>query len=154
MMKIKEFTRKINDLGFNVDITNGNIEVIGNTPYYGFLAVVSNTVEKVMDVNLFGYRNLDEDMKTKVFELASELARTPIEDRKDEDKYFLKHKYLSGDSLEANYLNYNSNVDEYSLNDDDEFPEYQTKFTLKEIQDMSMKLKSNFSDFKIIKVEE
>ena len=92
--------------------------------------------------------------KTKVFDLVTELARTPIEDRKDEDKYFLRHKYLSTDILAENYLNYRLYSDKYELDGPIEMNNVQTKFTLKEIQDMSVKLKSNFSDFEMIKVEE
>lgn len=153
MIKIKEFTKKINELGFKVKIDDEDVKIIANPSCYGLIAVVSNRFEKVIDVNLFGYHNLDEDTKSKVFDLVTELAGTPIKDRKDEDKYFLRHNYLYRDKPSENYLNYYSDLDEYDLDDSLEMPGVQTKFTLKEIQDMSVKLKSNLSDFERSKVK-
>lgn len=154
MIKIKEFIRKINELGFKVNVDDGIIKVVKDPFLPGVIAVISNGVEKMMDVNLYSYERLDEDTKTKVFDLVTELARTPIEDRKDEDKYFLRHKYLCNGDLSINYLNYNLIRDKYGLSSSKSTPVFQTKFTLKEIQDMSVKLRSNFSDFEMIKVEE
>lgn len=154
MIKIKEFTRKINELGFKVNVDDGIIKVVKDPFHPGVIAVISNGVEKMMDVNLYSYERLDEDTKTKIFDLVTELARTPIEDRKDEDKYFLRHKYLSKSTSEENYLNYYWRVDKCKLDNSLEINGAKTKFTLKEIQDMSVKLKSNLSDFEVIKVEE
>lgn len=154
MIKIKEFTKKINELGFKVSVDDGIIKVLKDPFYPGVIAFVSNGVEKMMDVNFYYYERLDEDTKTKVFDLVTELARTSIEDRKDEDKYFLRHNYLSAGGPMENYLNYYSRVDKCKLYNSLEINGAQTKFTLKEIQDMSVKLKSNLSDFEVIKVEE
>ena len=63
MMKIKEFTRKINELGFEVNVDDGIIKVIEDAVYPRVIAVISNGVEKMMDVNLYYYERLDEDTK-------------------------------------------------------------------------------------------
>lgn len=154
MMKIKEFTRKINELGFEVNVDDGIIKVVKDPFYPRVIAVISNGVEKMMNVNFYFYERLDDDTKTKVFDLVTELARTPIKDREDEQRYFLKHKYLIGNEFSKKYLKYCSALDKCYLDNHYGSAVFQTKFTLKEIQDLSVKLKSNFSDFEVIKVEE
>ena len=152
MIKIKEFTKKINELGFKVKIDDEDIKVLANPACYGVIAVVSNTCEKVMDVNLFAYRNLDEDIKSKVFDLVTELARTPIEDREEEKKFYLKHRYFKHWD-DVQYLTFDYIHKCAYLRCKLSMCQAMQQFTLKEIEEIKKKFNMDFKDFEMIEVE-
>ncbi len=90
MITIKKFTKKINKLGFKVKICDGIIKVMEDSPLDIMIAFISNKSEKVMNFYLYSYTKLDEYTKSKVFYLVTELARTPLKDRADEDRRRIK----------------------------------------------------------------
>lgn len=152
-MRIDEFAKKINELGFKVNVDDDIIEVIGNSSYYGVMAIVSNTLEKVMDLNLFLYHNLDEDTKSKVFDLVTELAKTPIEDREEEKKFYLKHKYFRHVNDKQYFMIY-PHLEYPQL--DYKLPSHNLvqTFTLKEIEVIKKKYNTDLSDFEKKEVKE
>lgn len=82
-MKAKEFERKVEELGFEVDsigllyrIKNKNDVVI---------AMICKDVLLQIGTNYLGWNFVDEEDKKKLFNLFLEYAKTPIEDRENED---------------------------------------------------------------------
>ena len=84
---------------------------------------------------------------------AVEFAETPLEDRKEEKKFYLKHRWLDrGD--EANYLNFEISGCYYSLNSKLEASWAKTKFTLEQIQNIKKNLDTDLKDFELVEVKE
>lgn len=84
----------------------------------------------------------------EMFEACLELAKTPLEERVEEKKYLLKHKFLETPGF--NYLN---EADCYFLADKNDENDYKTHFTLKEIEEIKKKHNTSLDDFEIIEVE-
>lgn len=87
----------------------------------------------------------------EVIKAAVELAETPPEEREDEKKYYLRHKFL--EYIHCNYLNYDYGVQELNLNDKGQFDNIQTQFTQKEIDEIKEKYDTTLDDFELIEVK-
>lgn len=85
----------------------------------------------------------------EMFEACLELAKTPLEERVEEKKYLLKHKFLETRGI--NYLNVG---DCYFLADKNDENDYKTHFTIQEIEEIKKKYNTSLDDFEIIEVEE
>ncbi len=95
----------------------------------------------------------DED-KTKLFDLIVEYAKTPIDEREEEKKFYLKHRWFKPSPIYKNYLNYWIGNDEYWLDYKNESKEIQTQFTLKEIDEIKEKFNTDLKDFEPEDVKE
>lgn len=80
-------------------------------------------------------------------------AETPLEDRHEEKKYYLKHRYLSNCCGE-NFLNHALPLNRWVLSDKQHFEEYRSEFTQKEIEEIKEKYNTDLKDFEIIEVKE
>lgn len=128
-MKTSEFLQKVQDLGylvkhyeFYIYINNYNSELV---------AVVATHEYAHMSVNYEGYELLDNDDREDLFNLIVEYATTPVQDRKDERKYFLM--LPSPMDKDIGYLNYDKELNQYIFADNDQDKTYQTQFTREEI---------------------
>lgn len=81
-----------------------------------------------------------------------ELAETPLDEREEEKKYYLKHRYINnwGDDTYLNYVEGNYII----LTDKCQNPNYKTKFTKAEIEEFKEKFDTDFNDFELIEVED
>ena len=95
-----------------------------------------------------------EDKDFNMIKAAIEFAETPIEDREEEKKYYLKHRWIIDKSFYM-YLQKPSCYDDkmrlaffdFSGNND-------KKFTLKEIEEIKKKFDTDLKDFELVEVEE
>lgn len=74
------------------------------------------------------------DVPTELFDLCVEYARTPIEEREEEKKYYLKLPFDVRN--EGFYLNYNNNYETYGFLSKFESSDWKTQFTQREIDNM------------------
>lgn len=85
---------------------------------------------------------------------AVEFAETPLEDRGEEKKYYLKHRWVVGWIGNEAYLNI-FNFDKVSiLSSKQEDTSVKTQFTRKEIEEIKEKYNTDLSDFEMEEVEE
>lgn len=84
---------------------------------------------------------------------AVEFAETPPEDREEEKKFYLRHRWLKPKPIYKNYLNHWIGTNEYWLDYDNETKDVQTQFTLKEIDEIKEKFNTDLGDFKKTEVE-
>ena len=89
----------------------------------------------------------------KMLKAAVEFAETPPEDREEEKKFYLEHRWLDSEN-EANYLNFEIDEFYYSLDSKPEVSWVKTKFTLKEIEEIKEKFDTDLADFELVEVEE
>lgn len=146
-MTYETFKYELRKLGLNVRIFNTLIAVKNDyrTVYYV-------DTKKRYCINLeYEFFNLDEISQGEVFELVTELAKTPLDERGDlweEEKWYLKHKYLN--KWGNNYLHKDLFNDVF-LNKKNYDPLIKCKFTKYEIEELKRKI--NINEFVMEKVE-
>lgn len=101
----------------------------------------------------YAYDKLCNEDKEKLFELLVEYARTPIDEREEEKKYYLKHKWLrclGGCALLHESTKFHTFV---LMGGFGEVPkDYKMKFTQKEIDEIKEKYNTDLSDFEMVEV--
>lgn len=91
-MKTKEFIRKIEDLGFKIE--KGFSEFIITSPFDTWIAVVDRKEICQINNNYSEWGLLNDSFKKEVFNIISEYASTPLDEREEEKKYFYEHKFI------------------------------------------------------------
>lgn len=149
-MKTKEFIKRVEELGCDIKI--GNVFVSISYDDYTFIRIdkrvpyIMNT-EAAFDVN---------DAK-EFFDLCVEYARTPIEEREDEEKFYLQKIETFYDEEydeEFAYLNFDVEENTFYLSNKSHSIELKTQFTQKEIDKIKEEQHTDLSEFKQIPVEE
>ncbi|BFL72107.1 hypothetical protein [Anaerococcus nagyae] len=150
-MKTKEFKRKVEELGFDTNIVQNDIYV--EMGYYSFvIARISMVTRYEMDIAYESCYEIDDDIKGKLFQLVVAYTSTPIDERGEEKKFYLKHRWIKGCVIM--YL-YRNELNGYCyLGDKKCRPHRQKRFTLKEIEEIKEKYDTKLEDFEIVEVEE
>lgn len=133
-MKRSEFIEKVEELGF---ITHRNKHKIIVQKIFTHLAVIDE--EQRYKVNY-----LECDNK-ELFNLCAEYAWTPIEEREEEKRYYLRK--FNKKFYENEYLNYNKYYKHWGLGDNIENAQYKTKFTWNEIEKIKKKYNTELCEF-------
>lgn len=149
-MRTKEFVKRVEELGYEVKIRETNCKIFNNDMAVGS---VDNLTYMRMTNYCFEYGHLCDEDKEKLFDLMIEYAKTPIKDRKEEKKFYLRHKWLEN-SDEFNYLNYEIGLDNYTLHDASDKSWVRVKFTLKEIEEIKEKFDTDLADFEMVEVKD
>lgn len=112
---------------------------------------ISNDVEKTLWISNKSYcDNKDFNM----IKAAVEFAKTPIDEREEEKKFYLKHRYFKCTNGDSRYFQiYESNGTPW-LNAMYTVMGYKKQFTLIEIENMGEKFHTNFEDFELVEVED
>lgn len=153
-MKITEFEQAIDSMGLQYDI---NLEVKENEFYIDIkncnriVADISKLECCLMNTAYPKFNDLKEKTRRDLLDVIYEFASTPIEERQEEKKYYLRHRFLEIDA--CNYLNYDYGFQDLNLNDKIQFDEIQTQFTQKEIDEIKEKYNTTLDDFEQIEVE-
>lgn len=93
-----------------------------------------------------------EEEEFNVIKASIEFAETPPEDREEEKKFYLKHRWIKGCVIM--YL-YRNELNGYCyLGDKKCRPHRQKRFTLKEIEEIKEKFDTDLADFELVEVEE
>lgn len=156
-MKTKEFIKKVKNLGFEARVEYSRkgelIEIWIGDDEEDFVVIWPKFTFAISTIE-GGFMDLKSPLRLKeLYKLCFEYASTPIEDREEEKKFYLKHRWLDGEN-EANYLNFEISGFYYSLNSKLEASWAKTKFTTNEIEDIKKKLGTDLADFELVEVEE
>ena len=111
-MKHSEFKRRIEELGFEVNEKNADIEIIYKDRVNAWVSKDAQAVMKVLALFPLG-----KEGRVKLFDILVEYARTPIEDRKDEKKYSIHPFWTSNRKL----VRYDYTFSNFGYEDDDSF---------------------------------
>lgn len=147
-MKTKEFIKKVEALGFEVSNWGDVIRIFEND---WFVAMVVTNDMYLLNTDFSSYYSLDEEIKKELFDLISEYVKTPIDEREEPRKYYLRYKWINAD---YNYLNYDRRIDVFSIDRILNFNWIKGKFTLEEIDEIKEKYDTKLEDFEIVEVEE
>nr|DAU83002.1 MAG TPA: hypothetical protein [Caudoviricetes sp.] len=148
-MRTKEFIKKVEALGFDAEERGDKVYLYG----CGLNGVAKVSKKYQYTINTFyrEFMDLNEGDKGLLFDLIVEYISTPIEEREEHKKYYLRHKWINTD---YNYLNYNCRLDVYALDRILSYNRIKGKFTLEEIEDIKEKYDTKLEDFEIVEVEE
>lgn len=133
-MKTNEFIKKLNELGYNVKETEHNMIV---RKEYTHLAVIDKE-------NIYGFKYFYHNDKD-LFKLCVDYTSTPIEEREEEKRYYLRK--FNKKFYEGEYLNRDINYNRWLLGDNIENVNYKTKFTWKEIEKIKKKYNTELCEF-------
>lgn len=148
-MKTKEFVEKVEKLGYNIEIDWPTIYIKCDGC---ILARVDKARAYTIDTKAaFEVKNAEE-----LFDLCVKYAKTPIEDREEKKKYYLKLKRENREFYESlsAYLTLGKRDNTFSLDVGVETAGLKCKFTQKEIDEIKKKFNTDLSEFEQIPVEE
>ena len=128
-MKTSEFIKQVEELGYETDKNNWYIYIQYKR---STVAIVSLIRVNTMDT-LYGDASNDLDL----FNLIVEYAKTPLEDREEPKRYYLRPKGMK--LIRTNFVfNYYVSDGEWSLFGKDETRFAKSRFTLKELEDLGI----------------
>lgn len=131
-MKTSEFIKEIKSMGVQVKELYDEIMIKDSEGC--FVAMVSKVEFAVLSTDYRGFYRLDYNTKLRLLNLLIKYAKTPIEDREEEEKkYYLRHK---GFKDYAKYLNYRLRDKTFTINDKSNSNSHKTQFTQKEIDEL------------------
>ena len=144
-MKTKEFIKRVEDLGYKTEVCLKTLRIREK----GCLtALIMLNRRFSFETNFINKPIVDETL----FNLIVEYVKTPVEDREEEKRFYLKHRWIKGCVIMYLYLN-ELNGHCY-LGDKKCRPHRQKRFTLKEIEDIKEKFDSDLKDFEMIEVKD
>ena len=148
-MKTKEFIRKVGELGFKAHKGVMQIDIVSDG-----LTVAIVSTKRIHVINSFCFVDVEWKNQDKLFDLIIEYAKTPIDERKEEKKYYLRHLY------EKTFWRFpeDPRIDIWRDTADVEYMtpliKYKDQFTLKEIEEIKEKFNTDLANFETIEVEE
>ena len=86
-MKYSEFEREVEREGFNVDRKSGTAYVDSTT---GTVMSISTDDLFMFDCDWSAFVHLNRDVQEPLFDLAYQLAKTPLAEREEEKRYYLR----------------------------------------------------------------
>jgi hypothetical protein len=151
-MKTKEFIEKVKKLGFTIEYYKNPFSNIKSNCDYDLITISANnqvlvkiwancqyaisTISDGHSCYLYGY-DVDE-----LYKVCFEYANTPSEDREEEKKYYLKHRFLTSllRDMKYSFINYDTKYNDIYLSSNEALDYVKTKFTLKEIEEIKKKV--------------
>ena len=109
-MKYSEFEREVEREGFSVDGKSGTVYVDSTT---GTVMSISTDDLFMFDCDWSAFVHLNRDVQEPLFDLAYQLAKTPLAEREEEKKYYLR--LVADLPFEFTYLNKDVETGEYSI---------------------------------------
>ena len=153
-MKTKEFMDEIRERGFYFEAYNRQICVYSDIEHDNEIATIYTDACFSIDLTYTNFDELEHGRKEELFNLLVEYARTPIEERGEPKKYYLKHRWLKNEGY--SYLNLDKQYGEIvpTLGTELNSYNFKTLFTQAEINDIKKRYCTELRDFEIIEVEE
>ena len=147
-MKYKEFREYLK--GTDFELIEDDVLIQVNTDGLGCVKIAKNRHGQIMLPH-----TVERPEQLELIKKAIELAETPLAEREEEKKYYLRHRFINYSDAEK-YFNYFEYFEKnfIKLNDRREGPHYKTKFTEAEIEGLKEKFDTDLRDFKMIEAEE
>ena len=149
-MKTKEFVEKVEKLGYN-------IEIDWPTIYIKCDGCILARVDKARPYTIDTKAAFEVKHAKELFNLCTEYAKTPIEDREEEKKFYLQKMKTFYDRYydeTTKFLNVRKDQDRYDLGTTGQTFMIRTQFTQKEIDKIKEEQHTDLSEFEQIPVED
>ena len=138
-MKYSEFKAEVEKLGWCISGNKYEVYVLNHGG--GKLMVINKTDTHALDPSHISYVILTHEDKSALLDLSVKLAKTPLAEREEEKRYWLRFTTptLLKDLIPNGYLNIHRESNELSLSSDKKDTEYfKTIFTESEIAKMDI----------------
>lgn len=149
-MKTNEFIKAVEELGYLVDDGYGYWQIWSEKN--PIIAAVNKIDLSRISTDFVGWWAIPNEEKSKLLDIIVEFAKTSIEDRKEEKKYYLKHKWISDKTV--TYLKfdreYNCNILYLYIGKN----LWKKEFTKEEIKGFKQTFNTDLNDFEIVEVED
>lgn len=164
-MKTKEFIEKVKKLGFGIEYYKNPLSNVGLRCDYDLFTIYLEdkdlveiwtncryAISTISDGHSCFINGYDVD---ELYKVCFEYASTPVEDREEEKKFLIQHKYLVSKSFYPVCMTWHKLKDVYRpINCRVDNHIYKAQFTLKEVEDIKIKLNTDLADFELIEVKE
>lgn len=148
-MKTKEFIKRVEELGLCVEKSFDYIAIKAN---YRIIAIVD--MKLMHSFNILGEFKIEWKKECELFDLIIKYAKTPIDEREEEKKFYLKHRYFKCTNGDSRYFQiYEPNGTPW-LNAMYTVIGYKKQFTLEEIGEIKEKFDTDLTDFELVEVED
>ena len=146
-MKTSKFIKEVEELGFTVNTVENYYVILNKILVCAEICRTSNRI------NLF-HECLE---KNDLLRICVEYAKTPIEEREKEKKFYLqkiKSFYDAYCNEKYTFLKFKLDGNYFCLHNTDETYNFKAQFTQREIDEIKEKYHTDLSEFKQIPVEE
>ena len=146
-MKTKEFIKRVNELGFEIIRAGSHIDIMLND-----FIVAGVYTDQMHVMTFYSHEKLLLTNIEKLFDLLVEYAKTSVDKREDEKKFYLRHRYFQDDmgSKKCFCIRINGG---YPLLKSIAIPiADKIKFTKKEIEEIKEKFNTDLADFEEVEV--
>lgn len=164
-MKTKEFIKRVEELGFGIEYYKNPLSNVGLKCDYDLFTIYLEdkdlveiwtncryAISTISDGHSCFINGYDVE---ELYKLCFEYTSTPVEDREEEEKFLIQHKYLVSKNLLPINLVWNKLKDVYrSINLKVDNHIYQAQFTFKEYEEIKKKLNTDLADFELVEVED
>ena len=155
-MKTKEFLKRVKELGFEVEYELGEkgelVEFRIGDDEEDFVFIWPKFTFAISTIE-YGFVDLKDPLPLEeLYKLCFEYASTPVKDREEEKKFYLKHRWL--ESVGNRYLIWDPGDNCYYLDDSAEYYSGKMEFTLNEIEEIKEKFDTDLKDFELVEVKE
>lgn len=144
-MKINELKRIAEENDY--ELTEDGIHYKLTHKYCDNYITIDNSCKNQLWISIPRFSNKGDFNMIKA---AVEFAETPLEDREEEKKFYLRHKWLNLDT--DNYLHLDVDDGSCMLDDNEEFSFTKIKLTEKEIEEIKEKFNTDLADFELVEV--
>ena len=149
-MKTKEFIKRVEELGYLFDDSYVYYQIRNEENL--LIAIVNKNVLSEISTDFGVWGEISNTDRDKLFDLIVEYAKTPIEDREEEKKFYLEHKWMAYEG--HNYLTRCNLTGRHFLSFKREDKYYKTQFTRKEIEEIKEKFDTDLADFELMEVKD
>ena len=135
-MKYSEFKREVEKLGFTHSkrCEQVAVKVDGQT-----VMGISTGRKYIVDNEWNKYQQLNETTQGELFDLAYQLAKTPLAEREEEKKYYLKLELpIPLEDSPMRWLNQKVGASKYHFGSQENIRDYKTIFTESEVAQMDL----------------
>lgn len=150
-MKTVEFMNEIRELGLYFKDYRDMIFIYSDIEQSKTIACIYTDIYFSIDTVYREFERLEDHRKERLINLIIDYVKTPIEERKKEKKYYLRHKWLSYNGRQ--YLNLYINENECLIDTKHSYDNIKTQFTQAQIEDIKKKFNTNLEDFEMVEVE-
>ena len=136
-MKYSEFKTEVEKMGFVVE-DEGVPIYVDKSKDGETLVLIGKHKRFWLDPGWSGFNNLTEDQQLKLYDLAYELAKTPLAEREEEKRYYLRLATKIDVYEDRRYLNMDIPNEKYTLSENKDDAYYKAIFTESEISKMDI----------------
>lgn len=148
-MKTKELIERVKELGFEIIRAGSHIDIMFND-----FIVAGVYTDQMHVMTFYSHEKLLLTNVDKLFNLLVEYAKTPVDEREEEKKFYLRHRYFRFYNGSSKYLGMDLVKYELDLCSKITYRWVKNQFTEKEVDEIKEKFNTDLGDFKKIEVEE